>query len=198
MAKIDNNCIYKTISLQDGEVFVVPPGAELLYVSDTNAVVSSCDQEIPDVSSTCYRFEVPMSGTDIDDPIEFFITQILFDDLGLIINPAFGYGLGSLITSNAETPQGYVDRLADNLWGQLTLMTNNIVLGLRIVYQNLNVSGDIVQIMLNIPDIFTEVKIRVVDSNNTNNNPEYFLEGLKVECDDYIPFPTTVAVRGTI
>lgn len=49
------NCIYKAVSLKAGEVFVLPPGATLVSVTDANAVTSSCSDDLPEAELKCYR-----------------------------------------------------------------------------------------------------------------------------------------------
>jgi hypothetical protein len=51
------NCIYKTIDLVAGEKFVLPPGAEVLYVSDSGAVESSCNTEFEEKPLLCYYMQ---------------------------------------------------------------------------------------------------------------------------------------------
>ena len=49
------NCIYKAVTMKAGEVFVLPPGAELISVTDANAVTSSCSDNLPEAELKCYR-----------------------------------------------------------------------------------------------------------------------------------------------
>lgn len=48
-------CIYKTIVLSAGETFVLPPGAEVVSVSNSSAISSSCPGDLPEVAIKCYR-----------------------------------------------------------------------------------------------------------------------------------------------
>ena len=172
MADVNETCIYKSISLQNGEIFSLPPGAELLYVSDTDNVISSCDDELPNVQTQCYVFRPPMAGTDVDESQEFFLTSFKFDNLVININPGYGSGLGTCVTSAAgvETNQEFVERLANNIWGQLPNIPNaGIILGVKTRYQDADTqpSGDIVEITINIPKIFTNVLMTISDVNNS-------------------------------
>lgn len=171
MADVNETCIYKSITLQAGEVFSLPPNAELLYVSDTDNVISSCDDELPNVQTQCYVFRTPMSGTDVDESQEFFLTSFKFDNLVININPGYGSGLGTCVTSSdgVEGPQEFIERLANNIWGQLPNIPNaGIILGVKTRYQNANTqpSGDIVEITINIPKIFTTVLMTINDADN--------------------------------
>lgn len=170
MADVNETCIYKSISLQNGEVFSLPPGAELLYVSDTDNVISSCDDELPNVQTQCYVFRTPMAGTDVDGPIENFVTAFKFDNLVININPGYGSGLGTCVTSvGVEGPQEFIERLANNIWGQLPNIPNaGIILGVKTRYQDADTqpSGDIVEITINIPKIFTTVLMTINDADN--------------------------------
>jgi hypothetical protein len=49
-----SNCIYRSVSLQAGESFTLPPGAEIVSATDINAITSTCP--IPDnlESLECY------------------------------------------------------------------------------------------------------------------------------------------------
>lgn len=50
------NCIYKSVSLIAGETFVLPPGAEIVSVSDDSVIESSCPgTEFPIAENKCYR-----------------------------------------------------------------------------------------------------------------------------------------------
>ena len=52
------NCIYRSVNLQAGESFTLPPGAEIVSATDINAITSTCP--IPDnlESLECYVFVV--------------------------------------------------------------------------------------------------------------------------------------------
>lgn len=54
MAQVETNCIYRSITLTAGETFVLPPGAEVISVSDSAAVSSSCG-ELPVAETKCYK-----------------------------------------------------------------------------------------------------------------------------------------------
>lgn len=49
------SCIYKSVIMGPGETFVLPPGAELVSVSDIGALTSSCPDEFPTEELKCYR-----------------------------------------------------------------------------------------------------------------------------------------------
>lgn len=79
------NCIYKSVTLSAGETFVLPPGAELISASDTNAITSSCPDPIPNVPVKCWRIayalnEDPEGGRTIN---------------AIIALPPIGGGLGT-------------------------------------------------------------------------------------------------------
>lgn len=48
-------CIYKSVTLQAGETFVLPPGAELISASSATAITSSCGDDIPVEETKCYK-----------------------------------------------------------------------------------------------------------------------------------------------
>lgn len=171
MADVNETCIYKSITLQAGEVFSLPPNAELLYVSDTDNVISSCD-DLPEIETQCYVFRTPMAGTDVDGPIENFVTAFKFDNLVITLDPSFNTGgaLGTCVTSTGiETPQEFVERLANNIWSQLPLIVSGgIILGIKTRLQDADTqpSGDIVEITINLPKIFTTVLMTINDADN--------------------------------
>ncbi len=51
----EQNCIYKSVNMAAGEVFVLPPGAVLISVSDTGAITSSCPDPLPVAELKCYK-----------------------------------------------------------------------------------------------------------------------------------------------
>lgn len=51
----DVPCKYKSVTMTAGEVFVLPPGAEIISVSDLSAVTSSCPDPLPTEELSCYR-----------------------------------------------------------------------------------------------------------------------------------------------
>lgn len=62
------NCIYKTVTLQAGEKFVLPPGAEIVSVSDTGAVESDCTADLPEAEMKCYRIRW-VTNVDTEGPL---------------------------------------------------------------------------------------------------------------------------------
>ncbi len=50
------NCIYRTVKLTAGETFVLPPGAEVMGVSDLAAVTSSCG-ELTVLPNACFKMQ---------------------------------------------------------------------------------------------------------------------------------------------
>lgn len=57
----DDNCIYKAVNMAAGEVFVLPPGAVLISVSDTGAVTSSCPGDLPQADIKCWSIKWVMN-----------------------------------------------------------------------------------------------------------------------------------------
>lgn len=164
-------CVYKTIKLEVGETFVIPSNAEILYVSNPSDLTYNCG-DLPDSETTCWRFRTPMAGTDIDsNNPEFYVTGFQFDDLIININPNYTlYGaLGTCVEStNSETPQMYVDRLCFNMWYQLPNVNNGaVILGMTVAYVDADVSGgDILEIIVHVPDIFSNVVLDLIDKNS--------------------------------
>jgi len=50
-------CIYKSVDLVAGETFVLPPGAEVISVSDASVIESSCEQEFTVAEKLCYTID---------------------------------------------------------------------------------------------------------------------------------------------
>lgn len=78
---VQDNCIIKTITLSTGEVFVLPPGAEVVYVSDTNAVTSSCEEDLPTEDLLCYQLSWAITdngngSTQAWDPASGFVNIV--------------------------------------------------------------------------------------------------------------------------
>ena len=164
-------CVYKTITLSAGEDFSLPANAEVLYISDNSLVSYSCG-DLPITDTTCWRFRMPMGGQDIDSSSpEFYVTGFKFDNLDITINPNyFVYGaLGTCVEStNAETAQGFVDRLCYNMWYQLATVANGpTILGMTVAYVDADTSGgDILEIILHVPDVFTTAETKLLDKNS--------------------------------
>ncbi len=47
-------CIYKSVTMAAGETFVLPPGAEIISVSDLGAITNSCPDPFPVEELKCY------------------------------------------------------------------------------------------------------------------------------------------------
>lgn len=189
-------CIYKTITLAAGEDFSLPGDAEVLYVSDPASVTYSCG-DLPITETTCWTFNVPLPGADVDGSLEFWVTGFQLDNMQININRNYAnYGsLGTTVGSNnSETPSGYVQRLCSNIWYQLSGVTNGgTILGMTVAYCDADSSGgDLVSIIVHVPDVFTDVRLLMVDTN-TQNVP-FQVEGTKGECD---PPPCTTPVSYT-
>jgi hypothetical protein len=73
------SCSYQTITLSAGEQFVLPPGAELIYVSDPNSVTSDNDcaklNQLEDVE--CYATILGEAGEGAgSDTVVYDVVQI--------------------------------------------------------------------------------------------------------------------------
>lgn len=180
------SCSYQTVTLTTGQQFVLPPGAELIYVSDPAAYTSDADcAPAPTAGVTCYRFRAIFPGADVDGSIEDFVTGFILDDIQISINPfytvygALGTSTGS---NNTESAQDYVDRLGQNIWYQLSSVTNgSVIFGVKVTYTDADTSGgDMTDIFISIPDVFTNVLMTLVDTD-TQNSP-FQIVGIKT-CD---------------
>lgn len=70
-------CIYKSVTLQQGETFVLPPGAELIGSTNESAITSSCDEEFDLEEIQCYTIQVQESISDGGDAAynDVYITE---------------------------------------------------------------------------------------------------------------------------
>lgn len=166
------SCVYKTVQLKEGETYSLPSNAEILYVSNSSNIISTCG-DLPETDSSCYIFRTPMAGFDVDNSSpEFYAVGFEFDDLTIELDPAYTvYGsLGTCVESiNAETAQAYVNRLNKNIWFQLPQKSNgNTIIGMSVIYQNFSAAngGDVLEIMVHIPNIFTTKVLNLIDKNN--------------------------------
>ena len=62
------NCIYRAVTLQAGESFVLPPGAELLGVSDIGNITSTCNTDNLE-EALCYTMEFGVSENESSSPV---------------------------------------------------------------------------------------------------------------------------------
>lgn len=180
-------CVYKTVTLEPGESYSIPSNAEILYISDTTNLSYDCG-EFPDTETTCWRFRTPMAGADVD-PVDgaFFVTGFQFDNLKIAIAPNFVlYGaLGTCVESNnSESPQQFVDRLCYNMWYQLPNVNNGaVILGMTVAYVDADTSGgDIVEIIVHVPDVFTNVVLDLIDTNSQGVN--FQVVGKSGDCEN--------------
>lgn len=51
-----SNCIYKSVDMVAGEVFILPPGAEVIGVTN-DSVTSSCGNDLPTVELACFYMQ---------------------------------------------------------------------------------------------------------------------------------------------
>ena len=66
------SCIYKSVTLQEGEVFVLPPGAEVISVSDDNNITSQAGCLNLDNLETLGCYIARVGATDDEGEIRFF------------------------------------------------------------------------------------------------------------------------------
>jgi hypothetical protein len=154
----------RTITIKPGERFTLPPGATVIYTSNSDSLESVCDIDAA-ADMQCYVFDVPIQGADIDDnPLDFYITGFKFDDTVITLEN-IGSGLALSVASNSsESASGYVNRLAQNLWAQLATKPDNIIMGLTVAYVDYS-SGDHVGVVIRIPKVFKNVIMTMIDTN---------------------------------
>lgn len=180
-------CVYKTVKLEPGESFSLPSNAEILYISDTSALTYNCG-DLPTAQTTCWRFRTPMAGSDVDpNDGAFYVTGFQFDNLKIEVAPNFIlYGaLGTCVESNnSESPQQFVDRLCYNIWYQFPNVNNGaVILGMTVAYVDADTSGgDIVEIIVHVPDIFTNVVLDLIDTNS--QGVSFQVVGKSGDCDN--------------
>lgn len=111
-------CKYKSVTMTAGEVFVLPPGAEVISVSDLGAVTSSCPDPLPTEEMLCYRISWV---TNIDPEGSKTVPA-------LVTFPPFGGGLG---TAHIVIPN------TGNAWEQGDDDTNNLTIS------NISIAGTV-------------------------------------------------------
>lgn len=187
------SCIYKSVTLSANEVYTLPPNAEVIYISDTTKIVDSCDRTFPTALKTCYRFRTPMRGNDVDvsgaGNLNFFIVGFKLDDITINIDQNYNYSstasqYGTAVEStNAESPADrFTSRLANNIWYQLVNVTNGaIIAGVHTEYTDSDqTGGDIVEVFISVPDIFTNVSMLMIDKDSQGVN--FNITGIKGYC----------------
>lgn len=77
-------CIYKSVTLQAGETFVIPPGGELIGASNETAIVSSCDEEFNLEEIQCYGFL--LGGNERDGGLDQYLEGEAIRVIGYTLN----------------------------------------------------------------------------------------------------------------
>lgn len=132
-------CIYKSITMTAGETFVLPPGAEIISVSDIGAITNSCPDPLPIEELKCYRIAWV---SNIDPEGSKTVPA-------LVTFPPFGGGLG---TAHITIPN------TGNAWEQGDNDTGSITIS------NISVAGVITPTGVNIND-FTALDAAITSSS---------------------------------
>lgn len=149
------NCIYRSVNLAAGETFVLPPGATLISVSDTNAVTSSCSEALPQSDNKCWRIN--------------WVTNV--DDEGL------KFFIGGFITGNVVIPER--NNAWDNEESAFDIVVSNISAGGTIITPAVNCKVDDLTLIENIINnsaisgLMAERKYAITD-HVTDNDPGLF------------------------
>lgn len=153
-------CIYKSVTLQAGETFVIPPGGELIGVSDAAAIVSSCDEEIPENEEVCYMFQFVFSGEDaMDEGCDRKLESISFDNIKVDFDTALTCMCGTI------GPCGYAT-MCDEVWNKLQASSiGPLIKGMASGVNEWN-AGDQWTLILKMPNIFTNIIATFGDANN--------------------------------
>lgn len=192
-------CIYRSVALEQGEIFSLPPGAELLYVSDPASIISSCDVDLPTTELQCYMFQALSDGKHFGNSTDFGIARIILDDIEVYIDPSQALLGGFYPTA--------VTQIANTIWNTFQSSPYSALLAAVQVGVNVWNDGDQFGIILKIPNIFTKIQIMIVDFNNYNlvsNNPPdnsiVYSIGVPVDCDITSSWTGSQAVvtRGTL
>lgn len=96
------NCIYKSVTLTAGETFVLPPGAELISASDSNAITNSCGTEIPNVPIKCWRIAYVLN----EDPEGEKTVNAFVYPAGSILPPRPGIAIVDIPSTGNAWEQG--------------------------------------------------------------------------------------------
>ncbi len=96
-------CKYRSVTLAAGETYVLPPGAEIVSVSDLGALTSSCDEDFPTEELKCYTIAWV---TNIDPEGSKTIKA-------LVTLPPFGGGLGTAVVGVPNTGGAWEDTDGD-------------------------------------------------------------------------------------
>lgn len=70
------NCIYKTVDLVVGEKFVLPAGAEILAVSDSSLIESTCSSDLPEQELSCFYMQWAVN-VDVEGNRQVFLAAAL-------------------------------------------------------------------------------------------------------------------------
>lgn len=138
MATVEQ-CKYKSVTMTAGEVFVLPPGAEVISVSDLGAVTSSCPDPLPTEEMLCYRIAWI---TNIDPEGSKTVPA-------LVTLPPFGGGLGAAHIVIPNT---------GNAWEQGDDDTNNLTIS------NISIAGTTFTCGATIND-YTAIEASIVASS---------------------------------
>lgn len=132
-------CKYKSITMTAGETFVLPPGAEIISVSDLTAVTNSCPDPLPTEELLCYRITWV---TNIDPEGSKTVPA-------LVTFPPFGGGLG---TAHIVIPN------TGNAWEQGDDDTNNVTIS------NISIAGTVFTCGASLSD-YTSIEASIVASS---------------------------------
>jgi hypothetical protein len=110
MASVEN-CVYQSITLNPGEPFNLPPGAEIISATDINSLSSTCPLPTNLETPACYSIQIQESISDGGDAAynDVIVT-------GVVINNVV-YAFSSNINppNNVGTPTSFINDLTTRL-----------------------------------------------------------------------------------
>lgn len=162
---------------------MLPPGAELVFVSDPNSVTTTCDTPIPETTAKCYLFRFPLAGTTYNNPSpsddSFRAAKLYLDDVVISVDPPIGDAWCEGVLT--ETRNQFVNRLANQLWGQFGVL-GSPVLGLYVMSFQIS-DDDVNQMVISLPDIFSNVELELYTQDQDAGIVAVRVKGQIVDCD---------------
>jgi hypothetical protein len=164
----------QTITLQPGEVFTLPPGASLLFVSDVDSIQSEC-AEIPETTAKCGVFYFNIDDdTNDNHPLDEDSTTVASISIG-----GSTYTIGQLVDS------ANVTNLNENL------NTGGLFSFTSIDEFTIDDSGDnkrkAIYIFFTVIESFYDSLLLAVTAHTDKTRPsiQYYKPLIETECGDY-------------
>jgi hypothetical protein len=183
MAITNTTCVYNTVTLIEGQKFVLPKDAEIVFTSDETRLTNSCNTPFPTNSTKCYLFRFPLDGnkyyTTNTPEDRYRLTTIKLDNITIDLSSDNSIWTQS-ITDSPNPPRLYlVQSIADKIWN---FSSGTPLLGLYSFSYQVS-DDDRVYLLLHLPDIFKSVEIELISFDSDAGAVISYVKGNEVACD---------------